>query len=116
MVRELMIWHASLLQSILDRQQHPGMADARKCGAKDEKEWRKRRQEEKGTAKANWREGKYLANERDIGPGTYFFHMSKAEQQKVEDQDAGRLQKRYKATTIEKLPPFRGKMLPSGIS
>ena len=67
MVQELMTWHASLLHSILHRQKHPGMADAHKCSSKDEKAWRRRRQDEKAQAKADWREGQYLAKERDSG-------------------------------------------------
>ena len=57
MVQELMHWHASLLQSILLRQQHPGMEDAHKWSAKDQEEWRKDRREDKSKAFADLRQG-----------------------------------------------------------
>ena len=115
MVQELMTWHASLLQSILDRQQHPGMADAHKCGAKDQNEWRRHRQEKKSQAWADLREGQDLAKERDSGKRK-FYTMSATEQQLVEDYDSDRLNKRYKQTKVKKLPPFHGKKLPFLIS
>jgi len=111
MIRELMTWHASLLQSILQRQQDPGMEHAHMCSAKDQKEWRRNRQEEKARAAADLREGQALAKERDSGKRK-FYTMSATEQQLVEDYDADRLNKRYKQTKIEKLPPFKGKKLP----
>ena len=57
MVQELMHWHASLLQSILLRLQHPGMEDAHKWSAKDQEEWRKDRREDKSKAFADLRQG-----------------------------------------------------------
>ena len=115
MVQELITWHASMLQSILDRQKHPGMADAHKCGAKNEKEWRTHRREEKSKARVDLRQGQNLAKERDSGKRK-FDAMSATEQQLVEDYDCDRLNKRYKETKIEKMPPFRGKKLPLLIS
>ena len=115
MVQELMTWHASMLQSILDRQQHPGMADAHRCGAKDQNEWRRHRREEKSKAWVDLREGQNLAKERDSGKRK-FDTMSATEQQLLEDYDWDRLKKRYKETKIEKMPPFRGKKLPLLIS
>ena len=115
MVQELMTWHASLLQSILDRQQDPRMEFAHKCSAKDQQEWRRHRHEEKNRARADLREGEDLAKERDSGKRK-FYTMSATEQQLVEDYDCDRLNKRYKETKIEKMPPFRGKKLPLLIS
>ena len=115
MVQELMTWHASMLQSILDRQQHPGMADAHMCGAKDEKEWRTHRREEKSNAWVDLRQGQNLAKERDSGKRK-FDTMSATEQQLVEDYDCDRLKKRYKQTQLERLPAFHGKKLPFLIS
>ena len=115
MVQELMTWYASMLQSILERQQHPGMADAHRCGAKDEKEWRTHRREGKSKAWVDLRQGQNLAKERDSGKRK-FDAMSATEQQLVEDYDCDRLNKRYKETKIEKMPPFRGKKLPLLIS
>ena len=115
MIQELMNWHASLLQSILHRQQHPGMEDAHKCSAKDQGEWRRDRQEDKSKALADLRKGQYLANKRDSSKRK-FDTMSATEQQLLEDYDSNRLSKRYKNTKIVKLPPFRGKKLPLLIS
>jgi len=39
MLEDLMTWHASLLHSILDHQNHPDMANARKLAALDQTEW-----------------------------------------------------------------------------
>ena len=39
LVEELMTWHASLLHSMIERQNHPDMANARKPAALDQKEW-----------------------------------------------------------------------------
>ena len=115
MVHDLMNWHASLLQSILHRQQHPGMEDAHKCSAKDKGQWRRDRQEDKSKELADLREGQDLAKKRDSGKRK-FDTMSATEQQLVEDYDSNRLSKRYKQTKIVKLPPFRGKKLPLLIS
>ena len=115
MVQELMTWHASLLQSILDRQQDPRMEFAHKCSDKDQKEWRRHRHAEKSRALADLREGENLAKERDSGKRK-FYTMSATEQQLVEDYDSDRLNKRYKQTKINKMPPFRGKKLPLLIS
>ena len=91
------------------------MEDARKCGAKDQGEWRRQRQEDKSKALADLRKGQYLANKRDSGKRK-FDTMSATEQQLLEDYDSNRLSKRYKQTKIVKLPPFRGKKLPLLIS
>ena len=115
MVQEFMNWHASLVQSILHRQQHPGMEDAHKWSAKDQGEWRRHRQEDKSKALADLRKGQYLANKRDSSKRK-FDTMSATEQQLLEDYDSNRLSKRYKNTKIVKLPPFRGKKLPLLIS
>ena len=117
MVQELMTWHASMLQSIVDRQKHPGMATAHMCSAKNEwcKIWRTNRREEKSKAWVDLRQGQNLAKERDSGKRK-FDAMSATEQQLVEDHDCDRLKKRYKETKIEKMPLFRGKKLPLLIS
>ena len=117
MVQVLMTWHASMLQSILDRQKHPGMATAHMCSAKNEwcKIWRTNRREEKSKAWVDLRQGQNLAKERDSGKRK-FDAMSATEQQLVEDYDCDRLNKRYKETKIRKMPPFRGKTLPLLIS
>jgi hypothetical protein len=47
MLDDFMKRHASLLQSILDREQHPDMTTARKLSDLDQKQWRRKRQKEK---------------------------------------------------------------------
>jgi len=47
MLQDLMTWHASLLQSILDRPNHPGRSNARIPAALDQTEWRMHRREQK---------------------------------------------------------------------
>ena len=91
------------------------MADAHMCAAKDKKEWPTQRRRDKSKAWVHLRQGQRLAKERDSGKRK-FDEMSATEQQLVEDYDSDRLKKRYKETKIEKLPPFRGKILPLLIS
>ena len=47
MLEELMTWHASLLQSLLDRQEHPDMKHVRRLSALNEQKWQMQRREEK---------------------------------------------------------------------
>ena len=47
MLEELMFWHASLLQSLLHRQENPDMNYVRKLSALNEKKWQMQRREEK---------------------------------------------------------------------
>ena len=51
MLEELMIWHASLSQSLVDRQAHPDMKHARRLSALNEHTWQMQRREEKRKAK-----------------------------------------------------------------
>ena len=104
-----------MLHSFLDRQQHPGMADAHMCGAKDQEEWRKHRREAKAQALADLRKGQNLAKAVDSGIRK-FDTMSATEQLQVADYDDDTLNKRYNETKVEKLPPFRGKKISVTIS
>ena len=47
MLEELMTWHASLLQSLLDREEHPDMKHVRRLSALNEQKWQMERREEK---------------------------------------------------------------------
>ena len=47
MLEEFMFWHASLLQSLLDREEHPDMEYVRKLSALSEQKWQMQRREEK---------------------------------------------------------------------
>ena len=110
MLEELMAWHASLLQSILERQNHPDMANERKLAALDQKMWQRHRRERKSEAKQQMVQGRRLVKERDSRKRN-FEDMSAAEQQLLEDFETGRSAKRYKKECGRKMPFFRGKML-----
>ena len=110
MLEELMIWHASLLQSIIERQNHPDMANARKLAALDQKIWQRYRRERKSEAKQRMVQGSHLVKERDSGKRN-FEDMSATEQQVLEDFDTGKSQKRHAEACGKRLPMFRGKML-----
>lgn len=110
MLEELMIWHASLLQSIIERQNHPDMANARKLAALDQKIWQRYRRERKSEAKQRMVQGSHLVKERDSGKRN-FEDMSATEQQVLEDFDTGKSQKRHAEECGKRLPIFGGKML-----
>jgi len=110
MLEELMTWHASLLQSILERQNHPDMANARKLAALDQTVWRMHRRERKKEAQQRMVQGSRLVKERDSSKRN-FEDMSAAEQQVLEDFDTGRSAQRHAKECEKKLPCFRGKML-----
>ena len=67
MFEELMIWHASLLQNILERDNHPDMGTARKLADLDQKRWREDRRKRKMETKQRMVQGSRLAKERDGG-------------------------------------------------
>ena len=89
MLEDLMNWHASLLQSILDHQNHPSIAIARRLSALDEKMWRKHRRQRKIEAKQLMVQGSHLVEERDSGKRK-FEDMSATEQRVLEDYELGR--------------------------
>ena len=62
MLDELMIWYGSLLQSILERESHPDMANARKLADLDQKMWRMQRKEHKYFAPQHFLPFKFLPN------------------------------------------------------
>jgi len=110
MLEELMTWHASLLQSILERQNHPDMANARKLAALDQTVWRMHRRERKKEAQQRMVQGSRLVKERDSSKRN-FEDMSDAEQQVLVDFDTGRSAQRHAKESEKNLPCFRGKML-----
>ena len=110
MLEELMIWHASLLQSILERQNHPDMANARKLAALDQKMWQMHRRQRKWEAKQRVVQGRHLVKARDSGKRK-FEDMSATEQQVLEDCYTGKCAKRHAQECGKNLPSFRGKML-----
>ena len=110
MLEEGMHWYASLLHSILERENHPDMADARKLGTLDQHAWRQQRQEIKRQAKQRMAQGKSLAKVRDDKKRSYF-DMSATEQQILEDYDTRKSRKVHDEACVQRLPPFRGSLL-----
>ena len=107
MLDELMIWYGSLLQSILEHQSHPDMANARKLAGLDQKMWQMHRRERKLKAKQRMVQGSSLMKERDSGKRN-FDDMSATEQQVLEDYETDKSAKRYKKECGKKLPLYRG--------
>ena len=105
-----MTWHASLLQSLLELQEHPDMTTARRLSDLDQRQWREERQQKKWEAKARVHQGAFLAEQRDSRKRK-FDDMSATEQQVLEDFDTRKSQKQYEQALVKKLPYFRGKML-----
>ena len=110
MLEDFMTWHASLLQSLLERQQHPDMTTARRLSDLDQKQWRAERQQRKWEANQRVGQGKFLAEQRDSGKRT-FEDMSATEQQVLEYFDTRKSKKQYEQARLKKLPIFNGKML-----
>jgi len=67
MLEELMTWHASLLQSLLDRETHPDMKHVRRQSALNEQKWQMQRRVEKKKANQRFNEGVRLSEQRDSG-------------------------------------------------
>ena len=110
MLEDLMIWHASLLQSILDCQGHPNMQIARRLSSLDHKLWQKQRRERLLETKWQMTQGARLQKQRDSGKRT-FDNMSATEQPILEDFDTKRTERRYSEVAVKKLPRLQGKML-----
>ena len=110
MLEEFMTWHASLLQSLLERQQHPDMTTARRLSDLDQKQWRAERQQRKWEATQRVHQGAFLAEQRDSRKRK-LKHKSATEQQVFEDFDTRRSKKQYEQARLKKLPIFNGKML-----
>jgi len=110
MLEDLMTWHASLLHSILDHQNHPDMANARKLAALDQTDWRIHRRERKKEAQQRMVQGSCLVKERAASKRK-FEDMSDTEQQVLLDFDTGRSAQLHAKESEKNLPCFRGKML-----
>ena len=110
MLEEFMTWHASLLQSLLERQQHPDMTTARKLSDLDQAPWRRERKEGKWQAKQRVHDGAFLAEQRDSAKRK-FDDISAADQQVLKDFGTQKSKKQYEQTHVQKLPLFRCKML-----
>ena len=104
-----MTWHVSLLQSLLEHQQHPDVIMARRLSDLDQKEWQRQRRLSKMKAKERMNHGALLVEERD-NHKRKFDDMSTEEQQMLEDFETPKARKLYEAACVKK-PHFCGKML-----
>ena len=105
-----MVWHASLLQSLIKYDTRPGVEHARQMSDLEQTAWRRKKREAYLQAKHAFSEGKRLAEERDSKKMTYF-DMSAREQQLVEDFDTKELKKHVdeKSLRVDRTP-FRGSL------
>ena len=100
-LEELMMWHASLLQWLDKRQNHPNTIIARRLSDPNEKLWQAYRRRRKLQLEQNLRKGAYLALLRDTNVKRSR-DMSAIEQRVLEDYDSGKLQKRHDDVRIRK--------------
>ena len=101
MLEELMMWHASLLQWLDKRQNHPHTIIARKLSDPNEKLWQAWRRRRKLQLEQQLRKGVFLAHLRDTNVKR-FRDMSAIEQRVLEDHDNGKLRKRYDDVRIRR--------------
>ena len=104
-----MTWHVSLLQSLLEHQQHPDVIMARRLSDLDQKEWQRQRRLSKMKAKERMNHGAFLVEQRD-SPKRKFDDMSTAEQQILEDFETPKARNLYEAACVKK-QHFCGKMM-----
>ena len=101
LLEELMVWHASMLQWLDKRQNHPNTIIARKLSDPNEKLWQAWRRRRKLQLEQQLRKGVFLAHLRDTNVKR-FRDMSAIEQRVLEDHDNGKLRKRYDDVRIRK--------------
>ena len=110
MLEDFMTWHASLLQWLLEQQQHPNTITARRLSDLDQKQWQTERRRQKEEARQRVSQGARLATLRDIGKKKYD-DMSATEQQILEDFDCNKSQRQHENRRVQKPEHFRRKML-----
>jgi hypothetical protein len=110
MLEEFMIWHASLLQSIHDQQQHPDMIEAHKLSALDQKPWQKQRRQRRYEARQRLNQGTCLTRARDSGKRK-IEHMSATEQQVLHDFETHKFRRQHEEAGAKRMPWFQGKKL-----
>ena len=98
---ELMIWYASLLKWLVQRQKDPNAIMAQKLSDPDQKLWQDERRRKKAEAQEQLRHGKHLVELRD-NDRKRFHEMSATEQRDLEDFECGRSKKRHDEVRIQK--------------
>ena len=101
MLEELMMWHASLLKWLDNRQNDPNTIIARKLSDLNQKQWQAERRHRKLELQQQLRQGAHLAKLRDTNRKR-FHDMSATEQRVLEDYDCGKLQKRHDDMRVRK--------------
>ena len=101
MLEELMIWHACLLQWLVERQNDPNTIIAQKLSDLDQKQWQTERRCRKLELQKQLRQGAHLAELKDSNRKR-FHDMSATEQRVLEDYDCGKLQKRHDDVRVRK--------------
>ena len=106
-----MRWHASLLHSLVEHNERPGLAHARRMSDLEHTAWRRQQRGACLVVKQALSRGRRLSMERDSKKRSYD-EMSPTEQQLLEDFDVHRLQKQVDKTSmrVEK-KAFRGSVL-----
>ena len=89
MIDDAMHWHASMLQNIVERENHPDMESARQLGTLDQSDWRQLRTETKCEANQRLSQCKRLAMERYTKKRKYE-DMSATEQQTLVNVDTNK--------------------------
>ena len=105
-----MTWHASLLQSIIERKNDPDMTIARKLSDLTQKQWQQLRQQTKAEAKERTKYAEFFVEQRDRGKRK-FEDMSATEQQILEDFETQKSARQYEDACLRRPTHFRGKML-----
>ena len=110
MLEDFMTWHASLLQSILEHQDHPDMTTAGRLSDLDQKQWQQRRD------KQNWKQNnKYSAahswRSKETTTNKQIEDMSAAEQQLLEDFETQKSSEQYEEARVKRPRYLHGKML-----
>ena len=111
MLEELMIWHASPLQSLLDRQKNPDMKHVRRRSALNEQKRHRQRREEKKKAKQRIDKGVRLSKQR-YSCKRKCEEISAIKQQIWEDYDTRKTHKDHAKEFGKRLPQVRGNMIP----
>ena len=110
MLLEFMIWHASMLQSILDHQSHPDMSKAKKLADLNHQQWQINRRQRKQDVEKEAFQGLQLVNAIESNKRT-FQEMSATDLQTLQDYESGKIAQRHAQECGVRMQPFTGRML-----
>lgn len=101
LLEELMVWHASMLQWLDNRQNDADTIIAQKLSDPRQDQWQANRRHRKKELQQQLRQGKDLAKLRD-SKQKRFHEMSATEQRVLEDYETGEAQKIYDMVKVRK--------------